>query len=118
MKSNRYTANIRMDALNNACIVLIQKEYSRTDSGKSWRSKPDETETRRISAENYYNYCDSIPFFKNLGGSETCDFGYTYAGYIPVEIRSIAPDYSKKVVRRFYITDNEQTAREVYHLSF
>ena len=32
---NRYTANLRMDSLEAACIVLVEKEYSRTASGKS-----------------------------------------------------------------------------------
>lgn len=119
MKNNRnkYTANLRMDSLQAACIVVVEREYSRTASGKSWKAKPDRSETRQITAQNYFNYCDSIPFFKNLGGSETCDFGYTYAGYIPVEIRSIAPDRSKKIVRRFYIVDSPETARNTYKLA-
>lgn len=119
MKSNRnrYTANLNMNYLENACIVLMQKEYSRTTSGKSWKSKPDSEETRQITAENYYNYCDSIPFFKSLGGSERCTFGYTYAGYVPTEICSISPDRSRKVVRRFYIVNNIETARNTYKLA-
>lgn len=114
---NRYTANLRMETLEAACIVMVEREYTRTASGKSWRAKPDRNETRQITAQNYYNYCDSIPFFKCLGGSETCDFGYTYCGFVPVEIRSIAPDRSKKIVRRFYIVDSPETARNIYKLA-
>lgn len=116
-QENRYTKNIRMDALASACIVLVEKHYDRTPSGKSWRTKPSTEETRQITAENYFNYCDAIPFFKRLGGSETCDFGYTYAGYLPAEIRSISPDRTKKVVRRFYIVDNAEIARNIYGLA-
>ena len=72
---NRYTANLRMESLEAACIVVVEKEFTRTASGKSWKAKPDKSETRQITAQNYFNYCDSIPFFKNLGGSETCEIG-------------------------------------------
>lgn len=37
---NRYTANLRMEALEAACIVVVEREYSRTASGKSWRRSP------------------------------------------------------------------------------
>lgn len=113
---NRYTKNIRINELASACIVLVEKHFDRTSSGKSWRAKPSAEETQQITAENYFNYCDSIPFFKRLGGSETCDFGYTYAGYLVTEIRSISPDRTKKTVRRFYIVDNAETARNIYKL--
>ena len=32
---NRYTANLRMESLEAACIVVVEREYSRTASGKS-----------------------------------------------------------------------------------
>ncbi len=114
---NKYTANLPMKALESGFIVLVEKEYTRTTSGKSWKAKPDKNEIRQITAQHYFNYCDSIPFFKRLGGSETCEFGYTYAGYIPVEIRSIAPDHSKKIVRQFYIVESIDIARNIYQLA-
>lgn len=110
-----YTANLRMSEIANACIVLTEKEFSRTASGKGWKSKPDTVKQEIIPAEYYYNYCNSIPFFKRLGGSETVDFGYTCAGYVPTEIRSISPDYTRKIVRRFLIVDSADTARNIYH---
>lgn len=115
---NNYTANIRMEALENTCIVLTQKEYSRTASGKSWKTKPDTETTKRITAENYYNYCDSIPFFKRLGGSERAQFGYTYAGYLVTQITSISPDYTRKIVRQFLIVPDENTAKTIYKKEF
>lgn len=119
--TNRYTTNLRMSALENACIIMVKREFGRTSSGKCWKGKPVDETTEKVTAEQYYNYCNSIPFFKNLVkgtlGSETCDFGYTYAGYVPTEIRSVAPDRSKKIVRRFYIVDNEDTARNIYKLA-
>lgn len=36
---NRYTANLRMDSLEAACIVMVEREHTRTASGKSWRGK-------------------------------------------------------------------------------
>lgn len=116
--TNKYTKNIRMPELENCCIIMVKKEYRKTTSGKSWKRNPYSMETRKITAENYWNYCDSITFFRNLGGSETCDFGYTYAGYLVIEIRSTNPDRTRKIVRRFYIVDNEKTAHNIYHLEW
>ena len=55
-KAHKYIANLSMLSLENACIVMVQKEFSRTVSGKSWRAKPDSNETAKITAQNYFNY--------------------------------------------------------------
>lgn len=112
--------NIRMNMsyLQRACIIVKEQHFSRTTSGKSWKSKPDSEECRKIPAEWYHNYFDAIPFFRNLGGSERVEMGYTYAGYLPVLLTSISPDREKKIVRKFYVLDDEKTARNIYHLEW
>lgn len=115
---NKYTANIRFPEIERYTIILKESVYYRTSSGKSWKSKPETVKISKITGEKYYNYCDSIPFFRNLGGSERCDFGYTVAGYLVTEIRSINPDYSKKVVRHFYIVKDDETAKRIYKLEW
>ena len=45
----------------------------------------------------------SIPFFRDLGGSERVTKGYTVAGYIPVELSSISPNRETKIVRSFKV---------------
>lgn len=75
--------------------------YKRTESGKSWKSKPVSTERTEISEEQYNNIINSVSFFRSLGGSERITKGYTCEGYIPVRLTSINPDKTKKVIRYF-----------------
>ena len=98
---NRYTKNINIPTLDTLNVFMTMSTYSRTESGKHWRENPDETKTERISGLFYFNCCDSVPFFKSLGGSERCEWGYTIAGYLITRITSISPDRAKKVVRTF-----------------
>lgn len=114
------TRNIRMNMgyLKEACIVMKEQKFTRTPSGKSWKSKPDSEETKKIPADWYHNYFDAVPFFRNCGGSESVQMGYTYAGYLPVQLTSISPERDKKIVRRFYIVSDEETARNTYHLEW
>ena len=85
-------------------IQLIETRYSKTDSGKSWRTKADAEETKTISFDEYFNYISSVQFFKNLGGTERIEKGYTVGGYIPTKLTSINPSKDTKIVRQFKIT--------------
>ena len=85
-------------------IEMTKSEFSKTDSGKSWRSKADSIEKSIIDFENYYNIIDAIPFFKNLGGTEKVTKGYTVVGYIPTTLISTSPNKLTKVIREFRIT--------------
>lgn len=99
-------------------IVMIQAEYSRTASGKSWRTKPDEKETRVITAVEYANCVNSVSFFRNLTrgtrGSERVKNGYTFNGYIPTKITSVSPDGETKIIRKFYFGRSIERLRAIY----
>ena len=84
-------------------ITMIKKEYSRTDSGKSWKSKADTTEESELNREQYNNMTsdDTCRFFRRLGGSESIIRSYTCIGYVPVQSISCNPDRDLKIVRSF-----------------
>lgn len=85
---------------NNYVITHTKKIYHKTDSGKSWKSKPTEQYTEIVTPQFYTNYVTSISFFNNLG---TCKaiHNYTIAGYLPVTITSISPDKTIKHIDSF-----------------
>lgn len=107
-------------------LTMTREVYSRTESGKSWRTKPDEVETeslpwyhldaqdanlpnitmswgehvhRNITAD------DTLAFFRRLGGSEYAERSYTPVGHIVTRLVSSNPDRTLRVVRKFRITD-------------
>ena len=84
-------------------ITMITQDYYRTESGKSWQSKPTDSETEVISREQYHNITndDTLRFFRRLGGSEYPIRCYTQHGYIIVQLNSCNPDRSLKRVRTF-----------------
>lgn len=102
-------------------VLTITKEtYSRTESGKSWRTKPDETETESLPwaewdtphGNRYGEYVHSkitnsetLRFFRRLGGSEHAERSYTPVGYIVTRLISTNPDRTVRIVRKFRITD-------------
>lgn len=83
-------------------IIEEKTEYSRKTSTRRWKETEKETET--ISAEYYMNIIEATPFFKRCG-SEKVYKGYSLVGYIPLEIVSISPCKTEKIVRKFYFTD-------------
>ena len=88
--------------------ILTTKTYSRTDSGKSWKSKPDEETTEQITKQNYVNITGSatLKFFRRMGGSKTVTRGYTSEGYIPVKLSSIPFTKHCKRIHTFKIVGN------------
>ena len=88
---------------NGYIILQTLTEYSRTESGKSWRKKPDIVKREVINAEFYTNYVTAIPFFNNFGDGAYCRArkSYTCAGYLPTEIVTVGPNMCKKVVAEF-----------------
>ena len=84
-------------------ITLITKKYERTSSGKSWKKNPVETDEEVITPKKFELIISSIPFFRDLGGSERVTKGYTVAGFIPVELSSISPNRETKIVRSFKV---------------
>lgn len=81
-------------------ITHTRQTYERTESGKSWKSKPVEEYSKIIKPEYYTNFVTSIPFFNNLG---TCraQHSYTIAGYLPTVITSVSPDRQTKHIDSF-----------------
>ena len=84
-------------------IKLITKRYEKTSSGKSWKKNPVEINEEVISPKKFELIISSIPFFRDLGGSERVTKGYTIAGYIPVELSSISPSRETKIIRTFKV---------------
>lgn len=102
-------------------LTIITETYSRTDSGKSWRTKPDETETETLP---WYSFdatggldrygeelhrkiteADTLRWFRRIGGSEYAVRSYTPAGFIVTRLVSTSPDRTVRKVRRFRIAD-------------
>lgn len=99
----------------NYLILCNEKRYSRTESGKNWKRNPDIEERIVYRAEQYENCVTAVQWFRDMFGSthERVEWGYTGAGYIPVQITSISPDCTEKVVRFFefvYLPDMERAA--------
>ena len=103
-KINMYGLNeSTLRGLEQYKITLITKRYEKTSSGKSWKKNPVETDEEVISPRKFELIISSIPFFRDLGGSERVTKGYTVAGYIPVELSSISPSRETKIVRSFKV---------------
>ena len=83
-------------------IKMVEKRYYK--EGKSW--KLSEVTEENIAKENYLNIINSVKFFRGLGGFERLTNGYTYAGYIPVQLNSISPDKQEKIIRSFEFSKN------------
>ncbi len=84
-------------------LKLTEKQYSRTESGKSWKAKPDAVKTETITAAQHENFTslETRRFFRGLGGSESVTRGYTSEGYIVVELISCDPARTIRKVRKF-----------------
>ena len=103
-KINMYGLNKSVvEELKQYRITLITKRYEKTSSGKSWKKNPVEIGEEIISPKKFELIISSIPFFRDLGGSERVTKGYTVAGYIPVELSSISPSRETKIVRSFKV---------------
>ena len=62
-----------------------------------------EKEVKQMTIENYFNIVDAVPFFRRLSGGrgEKVVKAYTKYGLIPVEISSLSPNRTEKVIRKF-----------------
>lgn len=88
----------------NYLIFRTIEKYNRTDSGKSWRSKPFEITKKVVSAEHYTNYITSIPFFNNFGDGAYCraQWSYNVNGYLPTTITTVSPGKTEKHIAKFF----------------
>lgn len=101
-------------------LTIKTETYSRTASGRGWKSRPDETRTetmpwdrRDAGGDGRYGEdvhrkitdADTLRFYRRLGGSEYAERSYTPVGYIVTRLVSTNPDRTVRIVRRFRITD-------------
>ena len=84
-------------------VNLTYYTYSRTNSGKSWKSKPDTVKHSTINWEQYIRLTspDICHVFRLIGGSEFISRAYTAYGYVPVKRISCSPLRDIKIVRVF-----------------
>lgn len=84
-------------------IKMITSEYDRTDSGRSWRSKPHTVKENEITLEQLDKITndDTLRWFRRLGGSESVQRTYTKYGYLPYRCTSCSPSRDIKKVREF-----------------
>lgn len=84
-------------------ITQTKKNFTRTESGKSWKSKPDCIESREITEHEHESATidSTLKFFRALGGSETAERTYTAAGYKVTRLTSTSPDRQHKTVREY-----------------
>lgn len=80
-----------------AKITVTTSYYTRTDSGR-WKTKPYKTATTSCSVDEYNNFVESIPFFR-----DRVKCGYTTYGYVPIRLTAISWGGDTKVVREFEI---------------
>lgn len=93
----------------NYLIFRTIETFSRTASGKSWKSKPDEIENEIIKPEHYTNYITAIPFFNNWGDGAYCRAAFTYnaPGYLPTTVTTVSPYRTTKKVACFWFFKKE-----------
>ena len=85
-----------------AICIWIREHYERTDSGKSWKSKPTDTERLIISDEWQRNQTsDESAHFWNAFGTCRRSYGYTYAGYRVTSMTLTSPDRERQT-REFF----------------
>ena len=103
-------------------LTITTETYSRTESGKSWRTKPDTTETETLpwdrrdtkSVTDPYGEDkhrkltgpDTLRWFRRIGGSEHAERSYTPVGFIVTRLTSTSPDRTIRKVRKFHVTDD------------
>lgn len=84
--------------------------YFRTVNYEKKGSRWVETGRRveKLTPAFYCNSVDAMPFFRNIGGYERAELGYTYYGYLPHILTSINPDRTKKIVRTFFCVNRNE----------
>lgn len=105
MKAHKFTAgkmtNIgSLYGIEKKVFILTQITYTKNERGK-W-TETDRT-TEKVTPEFYLNTIDAVPFFRNMGGLERLESGYTYFGYMPIKVSSTNPDRTKKIERLFKV---------------
>jgi len=63
----------------------------------------DEVKTEQVTDEQHHltTNDDTCKWFRRLGGSETKQMSYTFAGYKCTKLTSVSPDKQIKVIREY-----------------
>ena len=84
---------------------MVEEVYGKTRNGegKTWSKTPVKVERIEVTEEYCKNIFDpkTVKFMRSLGGFERIVKGYNCEGYVPVELISINPNKTTKIVRRF-----------------
>lgn len=65
---------------------------------------------KKIVSENEHRLAtndETLRWFRNTGGYEKNEYGYTKRGYLPYENVSISPDRQTKVVRKYDLNNSK-----------
>lgn len=73
-------------------IIQTRDIFDRTESGKSWKRRPSTHEVEEIKAEQY------LTTVRQIWRGDRVEYGYTYAGYIPVKLSNTSPNGAQKAV--------------------
>ena len=82
-------------------------ELKTTEQSKNPNTKTtyitDSIEVEVITEEEYdlITNEETVKWFRRLGGSESVQRSYTYAGYVVTKLTSISPDRQNKKIREF-----------------
>lgn len=79
--------------------MTVIKQVKKDGTKNVWIE--DTREVKDVDHQTYKNIVDSAPFFRRLGGSETCQRGYTSRGYNVIRIVSTSPDKQNRTIRMF-----------------
>ena len=96
-------------------VNMTTQRYEK--KGSRWILTEEECEKAK-EVVFYMNCVDAVPFFRGISARETVTMGYTKAGYIPVEIRTISPDRTQKIVRKFEVYDRFRPDKSLEYLGF
>jgi hypothetical protein len=88
------------DSENPEKIILLKTTHQEK-TGTTWKTTT--TEETKIDFIHYSNIVNAIPFFKNLGGTETVTRSYTKYGLIPIKIISTSPGREQRTIREFKV---------------
>lgn len=86
----------------------VAERYDRTDSGKSWRSKPYEVTTSYLTQDRYRRITseEELRFWRSLGSCRV-EYGYMSIGYCIDRLTRVSPSKEEKIVEKFYVRNLE-----------
>ena len=87
-------------------MTITLHRTSQEIKGENWKTIRETTE--QISTKQYDNICGAVPWFRNLGGTETVTKEATINGYRTTKIVSTSPNEKQRTIYEFTF-DKEKT---------